>query len=456
MRCTAAQRQFLALAIYATWQIQVVAFGGSRFGGKTFTGCLVVVLRALLFPGTKHLCLRQVLSAADANLGSQIKQLLESFGLRLGLRSRGFISFTDNKFTFPNGSVIQLGYGKRESDYEIHVGTQWDTIWIEQAEQFTKKFFDNLRGSNRKSKDTECVPIFLLTFNPGGRGSEWLQRHIVEEKTRDMHTVFVKSVIRECLATLEQDPNYILRSLNRISDPIRRAQWLEGDWDAKSGAYFRLEPKNLVVMTVPPWADWYGGVDWGRAAPFCYLQAAHWQEQGDKWGNPGRRHIHIAGEVYQRHLDLDIQAQRGLEQDAVLRRSNPFMHEIEIRYADPRVFDSIESESNDATRSKADVWAKHGFYVYPSLRYSRVARWELIRYLLRHGILTIDPEACPNGVSEFRNAIYKEGEEDLDQKKCMDHFLDALSYVICPIFGLDYSEEQPIMARHEQVLLRIA
>jgi len=458
MRATRAQRECLSRSLNDDWRTQTLGFGGSRFGGKTWTGALVVIIRALMFPGTAHLAMRRVLSAADMNLGKQIKQLLRAFGLPVGLRSRGEIGYLekDYEFHFPNGSLIKLAYCKNETDYENYVGEQWDTIWIEQAEQFSEITFDQLKGSNRKSCSTDCVPRFLLTFNPGGRGLEWLVRRIINPKSRDRHTVFVKSVIRECPATLEQDPNYILRSLNKIKDPILRAQWLEGDWDAKSGTYFRLMPKNLEVRTVPAWADWYGAADWGRAKPFAYLMCAHWEERRDKLGNPGKRHIHVAKEVYQKHLDLDVQARRALEAELALRRTNPLMHEIDVRLADPSVFNPIEGESKDTTRSKAEVWAKHGFYVYPAIAYSRVSRWELIRYLLQHGILTIDPETCPNLVNEFKGAIYKVDSEDLDQRRSEDHALDCLGYLAGYLFGLDYSEETPGDQYQLRNFLRIA
>lgn len=458
MRCTGAQREFLQRALNDDWRTKTLGYGGSRHGGKTFSGSLVVIVRALMYPGTAHLAMRRVLSAADMNLGKQIKQLLKSFGLPVGLRSRGEIGYLakECEFHFPNGSVIKLAYCKNESDYENYVGEQWDTIWIEQAEQFPEITFDQLKGSNRKSCDTPCVPRFLLTFNPGGRGSEWLYRRVINDKSRDKHTHFVKSLIRECLATLEQDPNYILRSLNQIKDPILRAQWLEGDWDAKSGTYFRLLPKVVEVLKVPVWADWYGGVDWGRSKPFAYLMVAHWEDRRDKLGNPGKRHIHFAKEVYARHLALDIQAERSLEEEQALRRKYPFMRDIDIRLADPRVFDPDERESTDTTRSKAEIWAKHGFDVYPAIAYSRVSRWELMIYLMNRGILTIDPEGCPNLINEIKLAVRQKDGEDIDQNKSNDHALDAASYVFGYLFGLDYSEETPSDGYQLRNFLRVA
>ena len=459
IRATQAQREAMMRSVMDDWQTETLGFGGSRFGGKTWTGSQVVVMRALMYPGTMHLALRRILSASDMNLGKQIKLILKAYGMVLGTQASGQVAYLtkDYQFVIPNGSIIQLGYCKNDADYEQHVGTQWDTVWLEQAEQFPEVVFDQLKGSNRKSCMTECVPRFLLTFNPGGRGSEWLFRRVIDPVTRDRRTVYVKSLIRECLATLEQDPAYILRSLNKIKDPILRAQWLEGDWDAKSGSYFRLMPSSLrVIGQIPNWADWFGGADWGRSNHFAYLMAAHWQDRGDKFGNPGKRHIHIAKEVYAKHLDLDIQAKRALEAERLLRQSYPMMHEIDVRLADPSVFNVIESESKDTSRSKADVWAKHGFFVYPSPGYQRVSRWELIRYLLRHDILTIDPEGCPGLVSEIKTAVYKAESEDLDQKKGYDDACDAMAYLCSYLFGLDYTEELPQMDYSLRDFLRVA
>lgn len=441
-RATAAQRELIEPYLHAGVELEVAGFGGSRYGGKTWTGAQCIGYRRLMYRNTRALCLRTVMRASELNMGEEFKvAFFEPHGFPVGSRNRGEIQYLagENRFLFPNGSMIQLGYCKRPDDWQQHLGLQWDDIWFEQAEQFPERVYSRLRGSNRPN-NPKCISRTLLTFNPGGIGSEWLYRRIVSPKTRDRRVIWVKSMVEECMATLERDPSYVLRSLMSITDPVLRAQWLRGDWDIQSGIYFRLLPETyehpgtLREITPPYWADWYGGVDWGYHDPFCYLIGAHWKD--DK----GKPHLHIAAEFYRTSLDLDEQAEAALDLEKQIKKRYPLMHDVEVRIADPSTVRAIEGTSDQQTRSKATVWREYGFDTYPAFRYSRTSRHNLVRYLIRHGILTID-ECCENLIREIKSAIRKEDSEDIDQNRCDDHALDSLEYMVCYLFGLDYAVE---------------
>jgi hypothetical protein len=376
-------------------------------------------------------------------LADEIKQaFIRRLGLKMGSRFSGGIQWLEKekRFHFPNGSMMQVGYcGTKASDWEQYVGQQWDDIWFEQAEQWQEHIYDNLRSSNRRSTgNTTCDVRTLVTFNPGGIGSEWVRRRIVEPLSRDNGIKFFKSMVRENYATLERDPSYILRSLSKITDPILRQQWLEGDWDAKGNVFFQLSPPGhekpgtVSEEDVPFYADWYGGVDWGRDKPFAYLIGATWRD------NKGLRHLHIAAEVYVTHRELDEQAILALECERNLRLRHPHMHDVEQRWADWSTSNPIEGESTEQTRTKASVWRKYGFNTYASRRTARSSGWELLKYLIRHQILTISPD-CVNLIREFKSAVKANGHEDIDQNRCEDHALDALRYMITNIFPLDFS-----------------
>jgi hypothetical protein len=374
-------------------------------------------------------------------MGEELKEaFFKPLGLPVGSRSKGEIQYLtgENRFLFPNGSMIQLGYCKHANDWEQHLGLQWDDIWLEQAEQFPEDVLNKFRGSNFPN-NPKCNSRMLLTFNPGGIGSEWLERRVVNPLTRDRRTIFIKSRAMDATPVIVRDPGYILRSLMSITDPVLRAQWLDGDWDAQSGLMFRLipeghaKPATIREVTIPYWADWYGGVDWGEDKPFAYLVAAHWQEY-----DGGPRHIHVQAEHYQSGLMLDEQAEAALDLEARLKRRFPLMHNVDVRMADWKTGAVLERTSDEQTRSKVSVWANHGFVVYPSFKYGRGSGWQLIKYLLKHGILTIDPD-CMALIKEIKGAVRKPGTEDIDQGRCADHALDALRYLICYLFGLDYS-----------------
>jgi phage terminase large subunit len=451
---TSAQREVLQRFLFDGPETSTVATGGTRFGGKTWTGANCIGLACLMHSGLRGLALRTVLKASDLNMGEELKQaFFRPMGLPLGSRRRGEIQHlvADHQFHFPNGSLIQLGFCKRPNDWEQHLGLQWDFIWWEQAEQFTEDSYDKLGGSNRPN-NTDFSPKVLLTFNPGGIGAPWIKRRVVDPETRDARAIYVPSHIDDCPATLERDPGYIIRSLNKTKDPILRAQWRKGDWDALSGIYFRLLPDDgerlgtIQEVKVPYYAEWYGGVDWGGSKPFAYLVVAQWKDAR------GKDRIHVVGEVYEGGLDLDIQAERALQLDAQLRKEYP-RYEVVMRMADPSTANPIEGESTEQSRSKAEIWAKHGFTTYPSMKYGRTSRWELFKYLMRHRIMTIDP-SCVNLIRELRGAVRLPDKEDIDQLRCPDHALDALSYPTCYLFGLEYAVEKPLDARYDLNVLR--
>lgn len=438
---TADQRELIEPYLMAGEELETAGFGGTRYGGKTWTGAKVISSRRLMYGFTRALALRTVMRSADLNLGEEIKKVLVTqFGLPVGNRRNSEIKYLtgEARFVFPNGSIIQLGYCKAPNDWEQHLGLQWDDIWFEQAEQFPEKAFSRLRGSNRPN-NPKCPSRTLLTFNPGGIGSEWIARRIINKATRDRRTIFVKSSVRDCYATLERDPSYIPRSLLSITDPVLRSQWLDGDWDIQSGIFFRLLPKSfdfhgtVCSCNVPYWADWYAGVDWGYRDPFATLWAAHWEDEIGP-------HLHVAKEVYETQLDLDQQAEAAIEAEASLKKQYPRMHEITVRLADPSTSTPIEKTSDHQTYTKASVWRDHGFDTYPSPKYARSSRLQLIRYLIRTGILTID-EDCHCLLKELRAAVYKEGTEDIDQARCPDHALDCLGYIVSNVFGIDFSVE---------------
>ena len=450
-----ATRECLITYIEAGREVEVLGCGGTRRASKTWGAAWGTTVRRLMYPGTRTLCIRTVQSSADLNIGDEIKnKVLTPLGIKIGNRQmKGHVQYLagDNQFRFPNGSMIQLGYCRLADDWEKHLGLQWDDIWIEQAEQHPERVYERLKGSNFPN-NIAIDPRMYLTFNPGGIGAEWLERRIVNPATRDRRVHFVKSDIRKAYATLELFPSYILKNLMSITDPVLRAQWLDGDWDAQSGLMFRLMGEKhetgptVREMEVPYWADWYGGADWGEDGPFAFLCAAMWQDS-DRYGKLGKRHIHFVGECYERGLQPDLQAERVVAKLADLKRTYPRLHIIDT-YADPSTGNPRPTMTTEQTWSTAMMWDAHGFPTRPSFRYAPLDGWNLIKYLIRKGTMTIDP-SCHNFIKEIRNAVREPESERINKSICRADALDCARYILCNQFGVDYSEEPDEETRWE-------
>jgi len=434
IKATAKSREALEHFLFDGYETTALGFGGSRYGAKTWSGAQMIGYRSLMYENTRSLCLRTVQRAADLNLGEEIKTaFFKRIGMPVGRRTAGGVAYleSDKRFVLPNGSLIQIAYCRLAGDWEQHLGLQWDNIWFEQAEQMREDMYDKFLGSNRPN-NPDCIPRMLLTFNPGGIGQDWLYRRVIDPETRDNRTVYVKSTVRECLSTLERDPSYIPQKLMKIRDPVTRKRWLDGDWDIINGSFFVLPEKTVREVYPPRYAEWQGSVDYGYSKPFAYLISAFWEDEH------GKPRLHIQDEVYRARLDTDTQAKLALDkEDEVRAYTKGIFREVQYRLADPATGVALPRESEEQSKAIADSWRDHDFYTYPAGKYSRPARWALIRRLLNRGVLTISPN-CANLILEFKRAVQMEDRDDIDQKKCHDHALDALAYKVCHLFGLNY------------------
>jgi phage terminase large subunit len=432
VRATQAQRGALEAMLASNDAVRTVGIGGSRFLGKTWLGAWALGLMCLKYPGIHCLALRRVTVESELNMGEEIKaSFLEALSIPCGsYASVGKVQYlsSESRFVFPHGSMIQLGYCRNEADAAKQLGIQWQVIWLEQAEQFMEEVFDRMGGSNRPNNpDAPCR--MLLTFNPGGPGAYWVLRRVVSPETRDARTAFFAASIKTSYATLERDPGYTVRSLRSIRDPVLRQQWWDGDWDIFSGVFFTPRPETIRHIDVPWYAQWYGGVDWGRSSPFCCLWFAHWMEGK-------QRHLHCVQEVYQTELDLDEQAKLVLKTDDALlvEYPNAFTSRSILRMADASTGAPMEKASTEQSRSKADVWRQFGLYTTPNDRgISRSSGWSIMRMLMRMDIFTVEPR-CIHYIREIKSARQDARGDDVDQKACADHALDAGRYLLTYLY----------------------
>lgn len=440
LQCTADQRQYLQAMLFDD-EVDIVFYGGSRGPGKTHIDVLCQVLRRLLHAKTQGMVTRKTQKAADQTLKVVFDRIhFAPPPVGLGLPP-GCVRYNvaDRTFTYPNGSQQSLAYCNKDSDYEQFMSGEFaDQAW-EELTQHSKKAWDMVGGSNRTNVPS-CKAKRSGNANPGGKGMGWVKEDIIESD--NPRILFIPAKPDDNMALMENDPGYIDRVLSGLPDWQRR-QWRDGDWDAEAGTYFNFNKEQIREITIPYYADWYGGCDWGRTAPFACLLIACWQ-------NPytGENHAHVRKEIYKRNLELDEQAHAVLRVESDLVESGELNAAKVVYYADPAVRKLLEGESTQAGRTFASVWAKHGFFVIPAHTNARVPGWELVKLLMKHGILTIDP-SCKALIKEILSAIYEGaatgGEptgEDLDNKATPTHALDSLRYWAVSKYGIRFKTDQ--------------
>ena len=446
--CTAPQRHFLN-SVLRDDTVDTICYGGARGGGKTFVSASGMTLRRIEYPKTRGLMLRRTQSASDQNLKAEIDKVIDMLGIPY--RAVKY-KVNDRLFEFPNRSTIKLGYCKLDSDYQQYMGTEYTDICFEEGTQHPKTAWDLVGGSNR-SNVRNCRPKRWMTANPGGIGHTWVLRDFIDPLSRLDGVLYIPSLIANNYAQLENDPGYTRRVLDVLPDWQRR-QWRDGDWNAIAGAYFSM-PSEMIRPTfdpsrsdnpenaiqIPYHAVWYGGVDFGSSAPFAVQWVAKWKDSN------GKNHAHVVKELYRANLHLDEQAEHVNEIEELLREKSLLNAERVIYYGDPAIKKKIESVSTEAGATIRSTWALHKFYVLPAHTNARVPGWELMRYLIHRGILTVDP-SCRALISEMRGAIYEGTKaggaptgEDIEQgSEVSDHQLDSLRYCLASTFRIGFSE----------------
>ena len=341
------QREFFAA------QDRFVAYGGARGGGKSWAVRKKAMLLALRYPGIRMLLARRTLGEVWDNHVLPLQQDLDGLA-----RYRD----AEKAFLFANGSRLRFGYCDSERDVLQYQGQEYDVIFLDEATQFTEFQFSTLtaclRGANRFPKR------MYLTCNPGGVGHGWVKRLFIDRQYRGGERAedyrFIPARVYDNTALLEQDPGYVTM-LENLPEDLRRA-WLEGDWNAFAGQYFKEWRSDVHVLepfVIPQ--DWrrYAALDYGMdmlAALFIALAP------------DGKAYVYH--EIYRSGLI-------GSEAVAALRQ---------FEDAD-RVFEwlappDLWNRRNDTGRSIAEIFAEGGICLTQA-KNERVSGWMDLHEWLR-------------------------------------------------------------------------
>ncbi|MFW0778537.1 MAG: hypothetical protein ACN2B6_12550 [Rickettsiales bacterium] len=219
----------------------------------------------------------------------------------------------DYKWVWPTGEELLFRQMKTEDDYWKYHGQEFPFIgWNELTKQPNSNLYDMMMSCNRSSfLPAEHTPRDLLTFddegnvidgllpelplvvfsttNPYGVGHNWVKQRFVDPSGPGKVQRMTKKVFNPRTQQREEitktqvrlfssykenrylSPEYVLE-LESISDPNKRAAWLEGSWDITSGGMFDdvWSSEHNVVEPFRPPPGWrlFRSFDWGSSKPF--------------------------------------------------------------------------------------------------------------------------------------------------------------------------------------------
>ena len=208
--------------------------GGSR-SGKTFIILYAIILRALKYPGTRHLIARFRFSHVKiAICYDTMPKVLEC----MGLRGRVTLNKTDWYYECPNGSTIWVGGLDDKDRTEKILGNEYATIFLNEASQISFDSFEML--ITRLNAPRQLEGKIIIDYNPPSI-MHWGYRIFHKREFPDGRPVpeddyqFIKINPIDNQANISKT---YLDNLKNLS-ASKRKRFLEGDYSLDSGKLFR-------------------------------------------------------------------------------------------------------------------------------------------------------------------------------------------------------------------------
>lgn len=404
-----------------------IAYGGARGGGKSWAMRRKFVLLAMRYPGLNLLLLRR-----------SYQELLNNHVKPLQKELFGYARYNDSKkeFTFPNGSIIKLGYCASDSDVGQYQGAEYDVIGFEEATNFQEEWMVTIASSLRTTRD-DFSPRVYYTCNPGGVGHGYIKRLFIDRDFRSNEDpddyIFIPAKLTDNAILMKNDPNYV-KQLEALPSKLRKAH-LEGCWDIYDGQVFE-EFRNIkenyksrrFTHVIEPFEipengfTIYRSFDWGYSKPFsCNWYAVDYD---------GR--LYMILEYYgcvsgQPNEGVKMTPDEVFSEISKIEKTHPWLKGKHILgVADPAIW------NKESGISVAEVAQRYGVY-FDKGDNSRVPGWLQIHERLRFDTSGIPMlyifSTCRNTIRTIPLMMYDAHKvEDIDTS-LEDHALDSLRYM---------------------------
>lgn len=242
-------------------QTNIITYGGSAGGGKSYLGCLWISSLCLQYDGIRTLIGRTVLQQLKVTTLNTLFEVLQLMGLKSG--EHYTFNGQSNIITFSNKSEIilkDLAYQPSDPNYDSLGGIEVSAVFIDEAAQVSHLCFSILKSRIRyKLNQYNLIPKVLLTCNPG---QNWIKKEFYIpfiQDTLEPNKAFVPALPMD---NPHLPPSYI-DMLKGLPNAQRR-RLLEGDWNyneeddslfnfdhiSNSVFKFKPEPTDKKYMSV--------------------------------------------------------------------------------------------------------------------------------------------------------------------------------------------------------------
>ena len=248
---TPTKRQSQAWKYLTDDSTNIVLFGGSAGGGKSWLGCLWITTLCLKYPNTRYLIGRAVLTQLRLTTLNTLFELLNTMGMKSGQHFT--YNGQSNVLTFYNKSEIifkDLQYNPSDPNYDSLGSLEITAAFIDEASQITSLAYNIVKSRIRfKLNEYNLIPKVLMTCNPS---QNWIKKdfylpHIQE--SLDSNKVFIPSLPMD-------NPHLPASYIQMLKElpPQQKRRLLEGDWDYldESDSLFNFDDITNSVYRISP------------------------------------------------------------------------------------------------------------------------------------------------------------------------------------------------------------
>jgi hypothetical protein len=248
---TPTKRQSQAWKYLTDDSTNIVLFGGSAGGGKSWLGCLWITTLCLKYPNTRYLIGRAVLTQLRLTTLNTLFELLNTMGMKSGQHFT--YNGQSNVLTFYNKSEIifkDLQYNPSDPNYDSLGSLEITAAFIDEASQITSLAYNIVKSRIRfKLNEYNLIPKVLMTCNPS---QNWIKKdfylpHIQE--SLDSNKVFIPSLPMD-------NPHLPAAYIQMLKElpPQQKRRLLEGDWDYldESDSLFNFDDITNSVYRISP------------------------------------------------------------------------------------------------------------------------------------------------------------------------------------------------------------
>jgi PBSX family phage terminase large subunit len=256
--------QHKALRLIQNGAKHILLFGGAR-SGKTTLLVMVLIYRAVRYPGSRHLICR--LRLKDAKSSVLHETLIPWLNNTIG-SNRYKLNSHDSYITLYNGSEIWIGgLGDREQVDRI-LGHEYNTIYFNEVSQISYHAVTTAY-SRLAMKIPGCRNIFLYDCNPASP-LHWAYKIFVRKIDFKTDKPIIKPGMYQSMLINPEDnirnlaDDYIEDVLDILPER-QKARFRHGQWVKSAGCiYDRFEERMIIEPEDIPDIDYFtAGQDFG-------------------------------------------------------------------------------------------------------------------------------------------------------------------------------------------------